>query len=100
MATTERYQTASGATAYMARWRTPSGTQSKKRGFATKRDAEDYANTVETDKLSGMLESAYKVHVGPAWGSTPVADIDVLGIETWIATMGSKGARATTVLRA
>jgi integrase len=117
----------------MARWRTPSGTQSKKRGFATKRDAEDYANTVETDKLSGayvapalgritvgelaplwlarkvqltapshsrMLESAYKVHVGPAWGSTPVADIDVLGIETWIATMGSKGARATTVLRA
>jgi integrase len=117
----------------MHRHRQPNGVQTKKRGFATKRDAEAYAATVETDKLSGayvapvlgritvgelaplwlarkvqltaashsrMLESAYKVHVGPAWGSTPVADIDVLGIETWIATMGSKGAGATTVLRA
>jgi integrase len=49
---------------------------------------------------SRMLESAYKTHVGPALGSTPVADIDVLGVETWIATMGSKGSGATTVLRA
>jgi integrase len=47
-----------------------------------------------------MLESAYRVHVKPRWGSVRVADIKVPGIEAWIAAMGAKGAGATTVLRA
>ncbi|HTX94346.1 MAG TPA: tyrosine-type recombinase/integrase [Mycobacterium sp.] len=47
-----------------------------------------------------MLESALRVHVKPRWGSARVADVDVLGVEAWIADMGAKGAGATTVLRA
>jgi integrase len=35
-----------------------------------------------------------------AWGSVSVADIDLLGVEAWIAGMGRNGAGATTVLRA
>jgi integrase len=47
-----------------------------------------------------MLESAWRVHVQPRWGSVTAADVDVLGVEAWIASMGRKGSGATTVLRA
>ena len=47
-----------------------------------------------------MLESAWRVHVSPRWGKLAVADVDLLSIEAWIASMGAKGAGATTVLRA
>jgi integrase len=47
-----------------------------------------------------MLESAWRVHVAPRWGKVAVADIDRLGVEAWIASMGAEGAGATTVLRA
>ena len=47
-----------------------------------------------------MLESAWRVHVSPRWGKVAVADVDLLSIEAWIASMGAKGAGATTVLRA
>ncbi|MCV7090215.1 site-specific integrase [Mycobacterium interjectum] len=47
-----------------------------------------------------MLESAYRVHVKPKWGSISVADVDTLGVEAWIAAMGRDGSGATTVLRA
>jgi hypothetical protein len=133
MATIESYTNAAGKTRYMVRFRTPAGAQSKKRGIPTKKAAEDFAATVETDKMTGtyispslgtitvgelaagwlarkqlhtapshsrMLVSAFKVHVAPTWAAVKVADIDVLGVETWIATMASKGAGATTVLRA
>ena len=72
MATIERYQTASGATLFMVRYRTPQNTQTKKRGFTTKRDAQAFAATVETAKLTG----SYVAHkpgrvtvgeLGPAW---------------------------------
>lgn len=46
------------------------------------------------------LESAWRVHVKPRWGSVSVADVDVLGIESWITSMSAKGAGATTVIRA
>ena len=36
----------------------------------------------------------------PKWGSVPVADVDVLGVESWIAGMTRKGSGATTVIRA
>jgi integrase len=47
-----------------------------------------------------MLESAYRVHVAPRWGGVSVADVDTLGVESWIAAMGRDGAGATVVLRA
>jgi integrase len=47
-----------------------------------------------------MLESAWRVHVAPRWASVPVADIDQLGVESWITGMVRGGAGATTVLRA
>ncbi len=134
MATVEKYQNASGATLYMVRYRQPNNNvQTKRRGFATKRAAEAFADTVEVKKMTGeyvapslgkitvaelapgwlarkqqstapshyrMLESAYRVHVKAAWGAVPVADVDTLDIETWIAGMSAKGAGVTTILRA
>jgi integrase len=133
MATVERYETKSGATFYRVRYRTPDNRSTQKRGFKRKIDAEQWANTVEVNKMMGqyiapslgritvaelahewldrkkqhtapshyrMLESAWRVHVSPRWGNTAVADIDLISIEGWIANMGTKGAGATTVLRA
>ena len=47
-----------------------------------------------------MLESAWRVHVRPHWARVAVADIDLLSVEEWITDMVTKGAGATTVLRA
>jgi len=46
------------------------------------------------------LETAYRVHVQPRWGTVSVADVDVLGVEAWIASMVREGSGATTVIRA
>jgi integrase len=72
MATIERYQIASGATLYRVRYRTPDNRSTQKRGFATKRDAEQFANKVEVSKLAGdyVAPSLGKMTVGelgPAW---------------------------------
>src|SRR5271166_2317216 len=72
MGTIEKYQNARGATRYAVRFRTPEGTQSKKRGFETRRDAEAYATTVEVAKATAtyVAPSLGKVTVGelgPAW---------------------------------
>jgi integrase len=53
MATIEKYATGSGATLYAVRYRTPDNRQTWKRGFRTKRDAQDFANDVEVKKLTG-----------------------------------------------
>ena len=47
-----------------------------------------------------MLDSAWRVHVQPIWGTVPVADVDLLAVEEWITGMVDNGASATTVLRA
>lgn len=47
-----------------------------------------------------MLESAWRVHVRPRWGTVAVADVDLLAVEEWIDTLSVGGAGATTVLRA
>lgn len=72
MATVSKYKSATGATLYMVRYRTPNGTQTKKRGFDTKRDAERFSNAVEVKKMTGeyISPSLGKVTVGslgPAW---------------------------------
>ena len=116
----------------MVRYRTPQRTQTKKRGFKTKRDAQEFANTVEVEKMTGAyvapslgiitvgelapawlsrkesdvapsnyrtLESAWRIHVKPVWGTARVADVDLAAVERWIATM-RKSSGATTVVRA
>jgi integrase len=47
-----------------------------------------------------MIESAWRVHVAPRWGRVSVADVDMLGVESWVTGMVRAGSGATTVLRA
>lgn len=68
MATIESYQTATDATKYMVRYRTPQHTQTKKRGFTTKRAAKEFAATVEVEKMTGK-------YVAPALGQITVAEL-------------------------
>jgi hypothetical protein len=66
MATIESYETADGKR-YQVRYRTPQRTQTKKRGFKTKRDAQEFAATVEVKKMSGE-------YVAPAAGRVTVGE--------------------------
>ena len=47
-----------------------------------------------------MLESAYRVHVAPRWATVTISNVDTLGVEAWVTGLGTRGAGATTVLRA
>jgi integrase len=67
MATIERYEISSGATRYRVRYRTPDCRQTTKRGFATKRDAQAWANQVEVDKRKGA-------YVAPAAGRAKLGE--------------------------
>jgi len=72
MATIRKYQTASGATLYRVRYRTPDRGQTDKRGFKTRRDAEAFANSVEVTKQRGeyVAPSLGRITVGelgPGW---------------------------------
>ncbi|QZT56735.1 site-specific integrase [Mycolicibacterium austroafricanum] len=132
MATIKRYPTAAGER-WEVRYRQPNGSTSRKRGFTTKRAAEDWdANNkvainsgsyiapskgratvgdlapgwLERKKSttepshSRMLDSAWRVHVEPVWGSVPVSKVTTTGVKNWSATMTGNGCSATTVLRA
>jgi integrase len=68
MATISKYQTASGATLYRVRYRTPGRGQTDKRGFKTKRDAEIFAASVEVSKLKGE-------YVAPKLGRITVGEL-------------------------
>ena len=75
MATTEKYQTTSGATLYAVRYRKPDHGTTRKRGFRTKRDAEAFAATVEgqSDGAPYVAPSVGRITVselGPAWPTT------------------------------
>jgi hypothetical protein len=52
----------------MVRYRTPQHTETKKRGFPTKRAAKEFAATVEVEKLTGK-------YVAPALGQVTVAEL-------------------------
>jgi integrase len=72
MATTEKYQTKDGTTLWRVRYRTPDNRSTQKRGFRTKREAEQWANKVEVSKLSGdyvapRLGQVTVGEIGPAW---------------------------------
>ena len=71
MATVEPYETKSGRR-YRVRYRKPDRTQTDKRGFRTKRDAELFLATVEVSKARGEFidATASKALIGPlgeAW---------------------------------
>jgi integrase len=67
MATIEKYETDSGATRYCVRYRTPDRRQTRKRGFATKRDAQAWADQLEVDKRKGA-------YVAPAAGRVKLGE--------------------------
>lgn len=68
MAAVDRYSLASGATRWRVRYWTPGGTQTTRRGFATRREALAFARSVETDKSTGR-------YVPAAGGRVLVADL-------------------------
>ena len=79
MATIESYQTAAGKR-YQVRYRTPQQTQTKKRGFKTKRDAQEFAATVEVEKMTGTyvapkLGMITVSELAPAWVSRKESDV-------------------------
>jgi hypothetical protein len=73
MATISKYQTASGATLYRVRYRTPGRGQTDKRGFKTKRDAEAFANS-EVTKARGE-------YVAPSLGRVTAGELGL----AWLA---------------
>jgi integrase len=74
VATIEPYETLTGAKRYTVRYRTPQRTQTKKRGFKTKRAAQEFANTVEVEKMTGA-------YVAPSLGMITVGEL----APTWLA---------------
>jgi hypothetical protein len=72
MAVVHAYETKRGKR-YRVRYRTADNRQTDKRGFKRKRDAEQFANTVEVSKLRGE-------YVNPADARTTV---DALG-QAWL----------------
>ncbi len=46
------------------------------------------------------LESAWRTHVSPMWGTARIAEIEPASVERWIADMTRRGCSPTTVIRA
>ena len=72
MATVKRYNTSAGEVLWEVRYRTPERGTTRKRGFATKRDAEAHATKVENDKLTGSYVAPSQARItvgelGPGW---------------------------------
>lgn len=130
MASVHAYQSANGRR-YYVRYYKPDGKQGAKRGFRTKREAEEFAATVSVAitqnsyidpadsrvtvaalaevwlqdqaavlKPSSLhpLESAWRVHVEPRWGTTRIAAIRYSDVRAWVTELSSSRG-ATTVIR-
>lgn len=87
MATISGYQTASGATLYEVRYRTPDNRSTRKRGFTTKRDAREFAAAVETAKMSGD-------YVAPSIGRTTIGELGPLWLDRQRGHMKPSGFRS------
>ncbi|MBJ8339998.1 tyrosine-type recombinase/integrase [Antrihabitans sp. YC3-6] len=79
MATIESYQTATGKR-YRVRYRTPDRRQTDKRGFTSKRQAQDFAATVEVEKMRGeyvppKLGYIMVGEIGPTWLERKKSDL-------------------------
>ncbi|MFC8039623.1 tyrosine-type recombinase/integrase [Paenarthrobacter sp. NPDC057355] len=131
MATIEPYETSKGRR-YRVRYRKPDRTQTDKRGFKTKRDAELFLASVEVSKARGEfidataskaligplgaewltrqahlkpssfrpVESAWRIHVLPAWGHVSIADVRRTAVQQWVSDLSGAGKGATLVIRA
>jgi len=102
--------TLGGKAFYEVRYRQPNRKTTRRRGFKTKRDAKAFANTIETQKLSGTYtspkagratvgqlgtewlkrhnahrsyESACRVHVEPKWSDTRISDLKATDVQAW-----------------
>lgn len=143
MASVTPYVLAGGERRWKVKYRDASHRQHMKRGFKTKKAAQDYANRIEVsisdhayvDPANGKatidmlgrkwlegkrgivkpkyytdLESAWRNHVQPQWGSRTVAGIRHSEIQAWVSRMSADhtdadgnttpGKSATVVLRA
>ncbi|KUI37600.1 integrase [Mycobacterium sp. IS-1496] len=87
MATIEKYETSSGATRYRVRYRTPDRRQTDKRGFKTKRDAEQWLSENEVSKLRGE-------YVAPALGKISVGELGPLWLQRQQGHMKPSGFRS------
>jgi integrase len=106
---------------YRVRYRKPDHSQTTKRGFKTKKEAELFLASVELGKASGtyidpssgrvtvgvlgsawlvsqthlkpssvaVVESAWRLHVEPAWGRVPVADVRHSDVQDWVARLSN-----------
>lgn len=74
MATITSYETKAGKR-WRVRYRKPDRSQTDKRGFKTKRDASEFAATVETSKITGT-------YIDPSRGKMTVGEL----YEKWITT--------------
>lgn len=136
MGTIEAYETAGGRR-YRVRYRKPDHSQTDKRGFRTKREAEQFLVSVESQKNAGTyldpssarisvgelgaewlarqthlkpssrvaIESAWRLHVLPRWGSVAVGQLRFSAVQAWVSDLatgaGSGRAKsAALVLRA
>lgn len=118
MSDIDDYMTKAGKR-YMVRYRKPDKSQTKKRGFRTKKEAELFLAKITTAKAEGdyidpargrttvsdlstawlrkksalkpssfkSIDTAWRVHVEPKWGSRSVSTIEPTEVENWIQDM-------------
>lgn len=86
MATTHRYETKAGLR-WEVRYRRPDHRTTRKRGFRTKRDAERFAVTVETSKLTGT-------YVDPSAGRITLSDLGANWLRNQAGHMRPSGHRS------
>ena len=91
MATIEKYEISTGATRYRVRYRTPDCRQTTRRGFATKRDAQAWADQLEVDKRRG-------VYVAPAAGRVKLGEYAQVWLDSKHKLKPSTRARYQVVL--
>lgn len=118
MASFHRYETASGDTRWRISYRKHHGTQGTKRGFTTKRSAQQWwaahgaevsAEPAETppvsvywdqvqrryadqwkDSTKAVRHRSWRHHIQPHFGSTPVSTITHRAVQEWIDEVASK----------
>ncbi|KXF85745.1 hypothetical protein D092_15600 [Rhodococcus ruber Chol-4] len=90
MATVSSYDTASGKR-WEVRYRTPERTTTRKRGFTSKRQAQDFAATVEVEKLTGS-------YVAPSAGRITLGEVAELWISSKVNLSASTRSRYRSAL--
>ena len=90
MATVSSYETAGGKR-WEVRYRTPERTTTRKRGFTSKRQAQDFAATVEVEKMTGS-------YVAPSAGRITLGEVAELWMQGKVNLSASTRARYRSAL--